>query len=81
LSSSDKVSIKYGDLSAEFNVIPSTEGPGGIDISKLMATTGLSSYDQGFVNTSSTKSTLMEKKAFFATADTQSSSSQNTRLS
>jgi citrate synthase len=58
LSSSDKVSIKYGDLSAEFNVIPSTEGPGGIDISKLMATTGLSSYDQGFVNTSSTKSAI-----------------------
>ena len=53
MTSSDKVSIKYGDTSAEFNVIPSTEGPGGIDISKLMATTGLSSYDQGFVNTSS----------------------------
>jgi citrate synthase len=58
LTSSDKVSIKYGDTSAEFNVIPSTEGPGGIDISKLMATTGLSSYDQGFVNTSSTKSAI-----------------------
>ncbi len=58
MSSSDKVSIKYGDLSAEFNVIPSTEGPGGIDISKLMSTTGLSSYDQGFVNTSSTKSAI-----------------------
>ncbi|MEY4961595.1 MAG: hypothetical protein RLZZ249_292 [Actinomycetota bacterium] len=58
MSSSDKVSIKYGNLSAEFNVIPSTEGPSGIDISKLMATTGLSSYDQGFVNTSSTKSAI-----------------------
>ncbi|MEY4408774.1 MAG: hypothetical protein RLZZ138_25 [Actinomycetota bacterium] len=58
MTSSDKVSIKYGDTSAEFNVIPSTEGPGGIDISKLMATTGLSSYDQGFVNTSSTKSAI-----------------------
>jgi citrate synthase len=58
LTSSDKVSIQYGDVSAEFNVIPSTEGAGGIDISKLMATTGLSSYDQGFVNTSSTKSAI-----------------------
>ncbi len=58
MTSSDKVSIQYGDVSAEFNVIPSTEGAGGIDISKLMATTGLSSYDQGFVNTSSTKSAI-----------------------
>ncbi len=58
MTSSDKVSIRYGDTSAEFNVIPSTEGPGGIDISRLMASTGLSSYDQGFVNTSSTKSAI-----------------------
>ncbi|NBU23650.1 MAG: citrate synthase [Actinobacteria bacterium] len=58
MTSSDKVSIQYGDINAEFNVIPSTDGAGGIDISKLMATTGLSSYDQGFVNTSSTKSAI-----------------------
>ncbi len=58
MTSSDKVSIQYGDVTAEFNVIPSTEGAGGIDISKLMAATGLSSYDQGFVNTSSTKSAI-----------------------
>lgn len=58
MTSSDKVSIQYGDLSAEFNVIPSTEGSPGIEISKLMATTGLTAYDQGFVNTSSTKSAI-----------------------
>ncbi|MCF8528670.1 MAG: citrate synthase [Aquiluna sp.] len=39
-------------------IVPATEGPSGIDISKLIATTGLSSFDQGFVNTSSTKSAI-----------------------
>ena len=58
LTSSDKVSIQYGDVSTEISVIASTEGPSGLDISKLMATTGLSSYDQGFVNTSSAKSAI-----------------------
>jgi len=55
---SDKASIQYGDVTAELNVIPATVGAGGIDISKLIATTGLSAYDQGFVNTSSTKSAI-----------------------
>lgn len=58
MTSSDKVSLRYGDVETELSVIPATEGPGGIDISKLIATTGLSSYDQGFVNTSSTKSAI-----------------------
>jgi citrate synthase len=58
LTLSDKVSIQYGDVSAEFDVVRSTEGARGIDISRLMATTGLSSYDQGYVNTSSTKSAI-----------------------
>jgi citrate synthase len=58
LTSNDKVSLRYGAVETELSVIPATEGPGGIDISKLIATTGLSSYDQGFVNTSSTKSAI-----------------------
>jgi citrate synthase len=56
LSSNDKVSVQYGDVTAEFNLISSTEGANGVDISRLMSITGLSSYDHGFVNTSSTKS-------------------------
>jgi citrate synthase len=52
------VSLRYGAVETELSVIPATEGPGGIDISKLIATTGLSSFDQGFVNTSSTKSAI-----------------------
>jgi len=58
LTSNEKVSLRYGAHEAELSVIEATEGPGGIDISKLIATTGLSSYDQGFVNTSSTKSAI-----------------------
>ena len=55
---SDKVSISYGDITAEMAIVPASEGASGIDISKLIATTGLSSFDQGFVNTSSTKSAI-----------------------
>ncbi|QKJ25061.1 citrate synthase [Aquiluna borgnonia] len=58
MTSNEKVSLRYGAIETELSVIESTEGPGGIDISKLIATTGLSSYDQGFVNTSSTKSAI-----------------------
>ena len=58
MTSNDQVSLRYGDVETELKVIPATEGPGGIDISKLIATTGLTSFDQGFVNTSSTKSAI-----------------------
>jgi citrate synthase len=58
LTSNEKVSLRYGAHEAELSVIEATEGPGGIDISKLIATTGLSSFDHGFVNTSSTKSAI-----------------------
>ncbi|MFY8027336.1 MAG: citrate synthase [Aquiluna sp.] len=39
-------------------VIQATDGHSGIDISGLMAKTGLATYDQGFVNTASTKSAI-----------------------
>ena len=58
MTSSDKVRIEFGDVSAEFGVIPATEGAPGLDISRLMANMGLSAYDQGFVNTSATKSAI-----------------------
>lgn len=58
MTSHDKVSLRYGDVETELAVVPATEGASGIDISKLIATTGLSSFDQGFVNTSSTKSSI-----------------------
>lgn len=56
--SADKVSIEFDGKKDDYAVLPATQGPGGIDISRLMANTGLSTFDQGFVNTSSTKSSI-----------------------
>lgn len=56
--SSDKVSIDIGGKVEEYAVIPATQGPSGIDISNLMTNTGLTAFDQGFVNTASTKSAI-----------------------
>jgi citrate synthase len=53
-----KVSISYGDKSSELSVVESSEGPSGVDVSGFMAQSGLTLYDQGFVNTSSTKSAI-----------------------
>ena len=58
MTSSDKVTVTYGDVTAEFPVISAVDGPAAVDISKLTATTGLTAYDQGFVNTASTKSAI-----------------------
>jgi citrate synthase len=58
MTSSDKVTVTYGDVTAEFPVIQAVDGPSAVDISKLTATTGLTAYDQGFVNTASTKSAI-----------------------
>lgn len=56
MTSSDKVSLSYGDKTVELDVIHGTEGPNAFDASKIMKETGLTSLDQGFVNTASTKS-------------------------
>ena len=53
-----KVVIRVGEKEAELPVVKATDGASGIDIKGLMATTGMSTYDQGFVNTSSTTSAI-----------------------
>ena len=58
MTSKPNVSITVGDTTTELAVIESADGPSAIDVSKLMATTGLTAYDQGFVNTASTKSAI-----------------------
>ena len=58
MTSSDKVQLTYGDVTAEFPVIRAIDGADAVDISKLTAATGLTAYDQGFVNTASTKSAI-----------------------
>ena len=54
----DKVTLKVGDSTTELPVIASTQGHSGLDISKLLSETGLSSFDPAFVNTASTKSAI-----------------------
>ncbi|MFM1993827.1 MAG: hypothetical protein RL537_516 [Actinomycetota bacterium] len=55
---SPKVVIRVGDSESELPVVQATDGHSGIDISGLLAKTGLATYDQGFVNTASTKSAI-----------------------
>ena len=52
------VSLRIGNKDTELDVVLSSEGPSAISISGLLATSGFSVYDQGFVNTSSTKSAI-----------------------
>ncbi len=54
----DKVTLRVGQTSLELPVISSTQGHSGLDISKLLDETGLSSFDPAFVNTASTQSAI-----------------------
>ena len=54
----DKVTLNYPGGSAEFPIMTSADGDGAIDFSKLNAATGLNAFDQGFVNTASTRSAI-----------------------
>ncbi|MDE2409056.1 MAG: citrate synthase [Actinomycetales bacterium] len=58
LTANNNVAISYGDKTVELSVLPAVDGPSAIDVSKLLAQTGLTAYDQGFVNTASTKSAI-----------------------
>jgi citrate synthase len=53
-----KVTLNYPGGSADFPIIQATDGNSAIDFSKLNASTGLNSYDIGFVNTASTRSAI-----------------------
>jgi citrate synthase len=55
---SPKVTIRVGEIESELPIVQASDGHSGIDISGLMAKTGLATYDQGFVNTASTKSAI-----------------------
>lgn len=56
--SEKRVSLKVGDVETDLNIIQASEGPDAFDVSKLMSATGMTAFDQGFVNTSSTKSAI-----------------------
>ena len=54
----ERVSIRVGDVETDLQIVRSTDGPSAFDVSKLMSSTGMTAFDQGFVNTSSTKSAI-----------------------
>jgi len=54
----EKVHLTLGGDVIELDLIKSTSGPSGIDAANLTSRTGLTIFDQGFVNTSSTKSAI-----------------------
>jgi citrate synthase len=56
--SSEKVSLNLGDRLAEFPVLKAVDGRDVVDMSTFTRQTGYNAYDQGFVNTASTRSAI-----------------------
>ena len=54
----EKATLNYNGQSIELPIVEGTLGQKGIDISKLRASTGLITYDPGFVNTGSCTSSI-----------------------
>ncbi len=54
----DAATLTYGDKELPLKVVPATEGSAGVEISKLLSTTGLITLDPGFTNTGSTTSSV-----------------------
>ena len=54
----DKISLTFGDINAELPVLRAVDGRDAVDWSSFTKQTGLTSLDQGFVNTASTKSSI-----------------------
>ena len=52
------VSLEHPGGSLPLTVKPATEGPAGVEIPKLLATTGMVTLDPGFVNTASCESAI-----------------------
>ena len=50
--------LSFADQTLDLKVVPATEGSDGIEISKLLTTTGLITLDPGFTNTGSTTSAV-----------------------
>ena len=56
--SSDKATLHFPGGTAEFPIMTSADGASSIDISTFTRQTGYTTLDQGFVNTSATKSAI-----------------------
>ena len=53
-----KATLAYPGGTAEFPILPSTDGASSIDLSTLTKQTGLTALDYGFVNTAATRSAI-----------------------
>jgi citrate synthase len=56
--STDTATISVAGVTAEFPIVPATDGHSAIDITKLGSLTGLNTLDHGFANTAATKSAI-----------------------
>ncbi|GAB3300381.1 citrate synthase [Geodermatophilus aquaeductus] len=57
-ASTPEVSLRHPGGELPLRTVPATEGSSGLDVSKLLATTGQVALDVGFVNTASCTSTI-----------------------
>ncbi|MEP6842483.1 MAG: citrate/2-methylcitrate synthase, partial [Pseudolysinimonas sp.] len=58
LGDPDTVTFSHRGTTAEFSVLPAVDGKDAIDFSSFTKQTGLTTLDQGFVNTASTRSAI-----------------------
>jgi citrate synthase len=58
VSDSDKVTFSHDGTTHEFPVVRAVDGRDSVDIAGFMGKTGLTTLDQGFVNTAATKSAI-----------------------
>jgi citrate synthase len=57
-SGSSRATLKYPGGELDLEIVHATEGSDGIALGPLLAKTGYTTFDQGFVNTASTKSAI-----------------------
>jgi citrate synthase len=58
MTEDNSVVLRHPNGELPLKVVPATEGASGVDISKLLSTTGHVTYDSGFANTASCQSTI-----------------------
>ncbi|HEX5137627.1 MAG TPA: citrate synthase [Planctomycetota bacterium] len=58
MTMNESVELRYGDKTFSYPVIKGSEGEKGVDIGKLRAQTGLVTFDPGYGNTGSCKSSI-----------------------
>src|SRR6201988_535430 len=54
----EHATLSYPGGELDLDIVPATEGSDGIALGSLLAKSGYTTYDSGFVNTASTKSAI-----------------------